>query len=157
MTIQPCHIPLEGADREGEEPAEILELAEDDCLRVRGPVSYRLHIQIAAHELVASGVVSVPGSFRCARCAAWFDREVSDERFLVATPFVDETQLVDLTPDIREAIILALSAHPVCRPECQGLCMRCGADLNEGPCKCPAPEELRWGALDNLTPQRAKE
>jgi uncharacterized protein len=23
---------------------------------------------------------------------------------------------------------------PLCRPDCRGLCTRCGADLNEGPC-----------------------
>jgi uncharacterized protein len=25
---------------------------------------------------------------------------------------------------------------PHCREDCQGLCPRCGADLNQGPCGC---------------------
>ncbi len=41
---------------------------------------------------------------------------------------------LDLDPGVREAAILARPMAPLCRPDCRGLCVRCGADLNEGPC-----------------------
>jgi len=44
---------------------------------------------------------------------------------------------VDLAPMLREHIILAAPMQPLCRIDCAGLCARCGADLNEGPCSCP--------------------
>lgn len=45
---------------------------------------------------------------------------------------------VELAPMLREHIILAAPMQPLCREECAGLCVRCGKDLNEGPCQCPA-------------------
>lgn len=59
-------------------------------------------------------------------------------------------KIVDLTPDLRECIILTLPNHPLCRTECLGLCSRCGADLNRGPCGCPDLHDDRWGALEAL-------
>ena len=35
------------------------------------------------------------------------------------------------------AILLELPIAPHCRENCEGLCPRCGADLNDGPCACP--------------------
>ena len=34
--------------------------------------------------------------------------------------------------------MLALPTRPLCGEECRGLCPRCGANLNAGPCGCPA-------------------
>jgi uncharacterized protein len=45
---------------------------------------------------------------------------------------------IDLAPMLREHIILASPMQPLCRENCAGLCARCGKDLNEGPCQCPA-------------------
>jgi uncharacterized protein len=43
---------------------------------------------------------------------------------------------LELTPMLREQLILASPMHPLCSEECRGLCARCGKDLNEGPCRC---------------------
>jgi uncharacterized protein len=48
---------------------------------------------------------------------------------------------VDLRPAVREEVALAVSQYPLCSEECAGLCPRCGADLNAGPCRCPAPSD----------------
>lgn len=48
---------------------------------------------------------------------------------------------VDVRPAVREEVALAASAYPLCREDCAGLCPRCGADLNAGPCGCGAPAE----------------
>jgi len=48
---------------------------------------------------------------------------------------------VDVRPAVREEVVLAVSAYPLCREDCAGLCPRCGADLNAGPCRCPAPTD----------------
>ena len=45
---------------------------------------------------------------------------------------------VELAPMLREHVILAAPMQPLCREDCAGLCARCGKDLNEGPCQCPA-------------------
>lgn len=48
---------------------------------------------------------------------------------------------VDVRPAVREEVALAVSAYPLCREECAGLCPRCGADLNAGPCRCTVPSD----------------
>ncbi len=44
--------------------------------------------------------------------------------------------ILDLTEALREHILLDLPMRPLCRPDCRGLCVECGKDLNEGPCDC---------------------
>jgi uncharacterized protein len=48
---------------------------------------------------------------------------------------------VDVRPAVREEVALAVSAFPLCRDDCAGLCPRCGADRNAGPCSCAAPSD----------------
>jgi uncharacterized protein len=43
---------------------------------------------------------------------------------------------LDLSGEARETLLLELPIAPHCREDCQGLCPRCGADLNDGPCSC---------------------
>jgi uncharacterized protein len=47
---------------------------------------------------------------------------------------------IDLTEFVREELALAVPGYPLCRPDCAGLCPRCGADLNAGPCGCAVPD-----------------
>lgn len=46
---------------------------------------------------------------------------------------------IDLGAAVREELALAAPRYVLCRDECAGLCPRCGADLNAGPCRCGAP------------------
>lgn len=43
---------------------------------------------------------------------------------------------LELAPMLREQLILVSPMHPLCKEDCRGLCVRCGKDLNEGPCGC---------------------
>ena len=54
---------------------------------------------------------------------------------------------LDLRPAIREQWLLAQPRFVLCRDDCQGLCPRCGADLNQGPCGCPPQADSRWADL----------
>ncbi len=44
--------------------------------------------------------------------------------------------LIDIRPMIREQMVLAVPSYSYCRPECQGLCVVCGGDLNRTQCSC---------------------
>lgn len=56
--------------------------------------------------------------------------------------FHDGRQL-DLREEAREALLLEVPIAPKCRPDCRGLCPRCGADLNQGPCGCASRADDR--------------
>lgn len=51
-------------------------------------------------------------------------------------PLAETASHVDVTGAVREELALAAPAYPLCREDCRGLCPRCGADLNQGPCGC---------------------
>lgn len=53
---------------------------------------------------------------------------------------VGEDGIIDLSPLVRELSLLALPIKVLCRPDCQGLCQECGANLNYGDCGCAENE-----------------
>jgi uncharacterized protein len=61
-------------------------------------------------------------------------------------------EAVDLTPIVRESIILGIPMSPHCREGCLGLCATCGQNKNERDCghKPEALEDPRFAALKNL-------
>jgi uncharacterized protein len=63
-----------------------------------------------------------------------------------------EGDQIDLTPLVHEQMILALPTRPLCGEACRGLCSQCGANLNAGPCGCPAaPRDPRLAVLHGPT------
>jgi uncharacterized protein len=51
-------------------------------------------------------------------------------------PLAEAARTVDVRPAVREELALMVQAYPLCREDCAGLCPKCGADLNAGPCSC---------------------
>lgn len=45
-----------------------------------------------------------------------------------------ESGIIDLTPVLRDYILLEIPISPLCRPDCKGLCPICGNNLNESTC-----------------------
>jgi DUF177 domain-containing protein len=75
---------------------------------------------------------------------ASFDLETVDEE-----PYSGKT--IDLSPALREQILLAVPPSPVCDEACKGLCPSCGKDLNAGDCGCEKTTlDPRWAALKSI-------
>jgi uncharacterized protein len=52
---------------------------------------------------------------------------------------------------VREQVLLSLPSRTLCKPDCKGLCPRCGQNLNVAKCSCDeAAADLRWNALAGL-------
>jgi len=64
------------------------------------------------------------------------DQDLQDDPSVYPLP--EQASQVDVTGAVREELALGVSAYPLCREDCAGLCPRCGADLNQGPCGCTA-------------------
>ncbi len=57
-------------------------------------------------------------------------------------PLSERANSVDVTDVVREELALAAQTDLLlCREDCAGLCPKCGADLNAGPCACHTPAE----------------
>ncbi|MCI8328297.1 MAG: DUF177 domain-containing protein [Oscillibacter sp.] len=80
------------------------------------------------------------------RCmlAEELQNEDSDEIVLLEDGRVDAGDLA------RTAWILGMDSKTLCSEDCKGLCPRCGADLNLGPCSCKKETDPRLAALAKL-------
>ncbi len=87
------------------------------------------------------GVFSAP----CGRCLAPVNEKFSIELDLsvVTSPceseeeiILAEGQKIDLGAIADETALIHLPLRLLCREDCKGLCPKCGADLNSGPCNC---------------------
>ena len=64
---------------------------------------------------------------------------------------IDSNHTLDLTEAIRQYREASATMQPLCRPDCRGLCPRCGRDLNEGDCGCSSAEvDSRLAGLASL-------
>jgi uncharacterized protein len=111
------------------------------------------------HEgILATGTATVAWVGECRRCLGAVAGELRAGfcELFEAHPTEGESyplrhEQVDFEPLAREVVLLELPLAPLCREDCRGLCARCGADLNAGPCGCvPDDRDPRWAALDVL-------
>lgn len=135
----------------GETAAEVLDLGESEFVSPLGGIVYALNVQALGTELLVRGELRQRLRCVCSRCADVFETEATEPEFVCSVEINETTDFLDLTEEIREAIILALPGYPVCRPACKGLCMTCGANLNKRRCVCREKgNDGRWAALEAL-------
>jgi uncharacterized protein len=125
-------------------------------LDLLGPVSVTGQLQsTGAGEYLWRGHVHGIMQGECRRCltdvqtnvdigvdAAVFssDPEAADDPDFY--PLLERATHIDIRDVVREELVLAAPTRLLlCREDCAGLCLSCGADLNAGPCGCSAPAE----------------
>ena len=143
-------IPQEGCHLEGQLAPEAVALEGDAFVSPAGPLKYALDVSLVSNEFLVHGELAAEMKMCCSRCSVFFPVSVREPSYNYDLELSETTESVDLTEDIREAIILAFPSYPVCRSDCKGLCPHCGANKNEGECQCKPPADHRWAALDGL-------
>ena len=142
--------------------------------RFKAPIDVRVSYYRAGTELFFEGRLAAATHAACARCAEEFESGIERPFRFVMTPraiagegdgdlaagdaeyTVYDGDEIDLSPLIREELLLALPTRPLCREECRGLCPRCGTNLNQGECRCPEPAgDPRLAVLRSLKIQRS--
>lgn len=96
----------------------------------------------------------------CDRCGKAFlqDKEIACGCMLAEELQNEESDEIVLLEDgkadagdlARTAFILGMDSKHLCSEDCKGLCPRCGADLNLGPCSCKREPDPRLAALASL-------
>lgn len=162
IKINPCHITDTPLEVEGSEPADMLDiqsLPEAPTLIPVSDVTYRLLGAKTGQDLLVTGSASFLLETLCARCMKPVRILVRADKiclFLEKVPL----QEIDITGRIREELLLNIPEYIRCSPGCKGLCPVCGANLNEGPCRCSCVHKVAeepgecspWKALDNWKP-----
>lgn len=150
LRIYVADIPRDGCHLEGEIPAGLLELKGGDVVESIKPLTYKVDVSVVTDELLVFGQIYVDLKVRCTRCATVFAVTIEDTLYSYNEHVEKTMEYVDLTADMREAIILAFSSYPVCSEDCKGLCSQCGANLNKEECNCETLVNQQWAGLDGL-------
>lgn len=150
MKVHLRQIPDEGLHLEGEGSADILGLPSDEEIRQIGPIQYSLDIGLSEGGLFATGSLGADVELRCVRCVEPFTYPVRlNDVALQMELTTGET--VDLTPHLREDILLALPAYPHCdwsgERICPGLSKELPAQGVEDPAASPPSA---WETLDQF-------
>jgi uncharacterized protein len=105
-------------------------------------VALDLRFEAVSEGVLVTGSAVAPLAGECARCLDPLttsievsfqdlyrylpdpgeDKDDGEERFL-------QGDLLDLEPAFRDAVVLALPLSPLCKDDCRGLCVDCGAKL----------------------------
>jgi uncharacterized protein len=124
-----------------------LSLAPD--VELSGPLNGTLRLQRTNRGILVRGRVEGDVRRTCGRCLEAYVEpaaiDVSEEYLPSIDPdsgaalpgpdsdesvrAIDEHHELDLTPVFREEFALTEPMHPLCRPDCEGLCAECGAPL----------------------------
>ena len=114
-----------------------------------------------AGALVLNGTARSELDLVCDRCGKEFSREkvVPLDMLLADTLeqedsedeiFLLDGNELDLDELVTTAFVLAMDTKNLCSEDCKGLCAKCGADLNLGPCGCRPEVDPRLAALAQL-------
>jgi len=141
-------IPTEGLHLEGDEECPILEL-ETEEIRCVGPLHYSIDLGVTSGALWASGSLSQPVELRCVACLEKFVHEIQVPAFAIHTE-LRGPETVDLTPFMREDLLLNLPAHPHCDRDAGRVCKPKQIETSEQGIK----RESDWSALDQLKLKR---
>ena len=121
----------------------------------------RMKIEILRIErgIFTSGLINTTIKMGCIRCLDDFDFPLeasfkynlcpSDEKEFLPEVEINKEDLdvhyyhgdsIDITPLIREQILLNIPSYPLCRESCEGICPQCGSNLNHVSCQCNKKE-----------------
>lgn len=158
ITVNLRHLESQNIHLEGESPVAELDLdAQDEVIRVGEPLSFDLNVQKLEDALLVTGRLALPLSCVCVRCLKSFRYALELRNWTCHLPLNGEeavpinNDLADLTPYIREDILLEFPQHPLCDPECGGL--PGVASGNAGHALSPGNSELEssaWAELNKL-------
>ena len=151
----------------GEEAEQVGALATSGLAEVlhehRGPKDIVADIRLRGQF---AGRFQVP----CARCVEPVEIPLESDFDLIFRPVVADSEPTErsITPPeteigyyqkdsllledvLREQVLLSLPVRTLCKPDCKGLCPRCGQNRNSQECSCDVgPSDPRWEALAGL-------
>ena len=126
----------------------------DELMRLSHPVEYELTVDRQSESLLVIGSLRTHVDCECSRCLKSFVLPVQLDEFSVLSPLEGEDALpvdgdfADLTPSVREDILLSLPTNPLCGPDCRGLKPK--GQSRELQVREQAEPNKAWSALDNL-------
>jgi uncharacterized protein len=99
----------------------------DELIQVSSPLDHDLMVERHERSILVQGRLELKLRCECVRCLKSFEYRLAFDSWSCLLPLEGEDKVlvsndsVDLTPYVREDIVLAFPQHPLCEPECRGL------------------------------------
>ena len=151
-----------GASVSFSESVDLSDLQFGTSYPVTEPVKVVGTVRNTADVLMMKGTITTCLHGVCDRCAGEFTRDVEIPLDVVLVEeltneenedewvFPLEADAADLEEIVRTVFVLNMDSKLLCKPECKGLCCRCGKNLNDGKCDCQKELDPRFAALRQL-------
>lgn len=156
LTLSLRQLQTESLELSGELPVAELGLEPlDPALHLTHPLEYELTATLMEDAVLVQGSLRLPLECECVRCLKRFDFELELPDFAVHLPLTGEDAVpgvddcVDLTPFLREDILLTLPQHPLCKPDCRGLSQLAAGGASGQTSQTNAGASA-WAALNKL-------
>jgi uncharacterized protein len=128
LAVNLRHLEAHNISLAGSLPVQELDIdPHDDVIQVRHPLEHDLEIQKVDDGLLVQGHLHLVLECQCVRCLKPFQYHLELANWACHLPLKGEdcvavvNDSVDLTPYVREDILLEFPRHPLCNPECRGL------------------------------------
>jgi len=155
LTVNLRHLETRNLALRGELPLVELDLdVRDELIHVTQPVEYDIGVERLDDAILVHGELRVALECECVRCLKKFSRRLDLDNWTLHLPLTGDEKVsvkndcVDLTPFVREDILLEFPQHPLCRPDCGGLKPKAGKSK-----KNAGEKELKssaWAELNKL-------
>jgi uncharacterized protein len=129
----------------------------DELVKVKEPLHYQLEAQKIEDGILVQGSLAVNLDCECARCLKPFKHRLEFDNWTCHLPLEGEDKVevsndcVDLTPYVREDILLGFPQHPLCKPECGGLPKKASAKMKKNAGTGQTKEtSSAWAELNKL-------
>ena len=99
----------------------------DELIQASAPLHHDLVVERYERSILAQGRLGLKLRCECVRCLKSFGYRLAFDSWSCLLPLEGEDKVlvsndcVDLTPYVREDIVLAFPQHPLCEPGCRGL------------------------------------
>jgi uncharacterized protein len=158
LAVNLRHLEAHNIRLEGTLSVEELDIdPHDEVIQVRHPLEHDLEVQKLEDGLLVQGHLRLVLECQCVRCLKAFQYHVELANWTCHLPLQGEDHLavvndcVDLTPLVREDILLEFPRHPLCHPECRGLPkMSIGKARSSGDIGKPDAGSPAWAELNKL-------
>ena len=136
IVVDTARMDAGGETLEGE--ADVVDL-DEPLVHPFGGVRYSLKAQLFGDELLVRGRLEQDFDLVCCRCGKDFDTTVKVKDFSASFALEGSDPFVDISDEVRQAVLVELPAYPVCDAACPGVAQA-----------APPGDDPRWSALDAL-------
>ncbi len=157
LVINLRHLAAHNLVLRGEVPVSELDIDNrDEMIQPGLPLWHDLEVQKLERSLLLRGQLRLTLRCQCVRCLRPFEHRIELNAWACHLPLQGEDRVpvindcVDLTPYIREDILLEFPQHPLCKPDCRGLeKTQIGKAKSSGAGQTETSSSA-WAALDKL-------